>query len=58
VKFVGSTLKVGTLSEKMVLGFSRRAMKRPRAARNASVEKVVTISVLTALVKKQTNIAM
>jgi len=33
-------------------------MKRLRAARNASVEKLVTISVLTALVKKQTNIAI
>jgi len=42
----------------MVLGLPLRAMNRLRAARNASVFKLVTASMWIALVAKQTNKAM
>ena len=39
----------------MTLGLPRRAMKRLKAARNASVVRLVTSSMWTAFVTKQTN---
>jgi hypothetical protein len=57
VELVGSTLEVGSIVW-MVCGFPRSAMKRLKAAINASVVRLVTTSMCTAFVAKQANIAM